>query len=71
MGAVRASYALSRKLTGRLGYELLWLDRVALAPGQISATVAGAKPTSVTATRVDTGASVLLQGLVAGFVYSF
>jgi hypothetical protein len=70
-GGIHATYTVTRKLSGKLGYELLWLDRVALAPGQISKTVSGANPTSETVTGVDSGSSVLLHGLTAGFVYSF
>lgn len=70
-GVVHATYTVTRNLSGKFGYELLWLDRVALAPGQISETVSGANPTSETATGVNTGSSVLLHGFTAGFVYSF
>jgi hypothetical protein len=70
-GGVQATYTVTRTLSVKVGYELLWLDRVALAPGQISETFSGTNPTSETATGVDTGSSVLLQGFTAGFVYSF
>jgi hypothetical protein len=70
-GGIQATYTVTRKLSAKIGYELLWLDRVALAPGQIAETFSGTNPTSETATGVDTGSSVLLQGFTAGFVYSF
>ena len=70
-GGVQARYTISRNLSATLGYELLWLDRVALAPGQIDLTASVSSPGSVTATGVDTGASILLQGFTAGFQYTF
>lgn len=70
-GGIQARYAFSKNLSGRLGYEVLWIDRVALAPGQLDQTFSGSNPTSETATGVDTGSSVLLQGFTAGFAYVF
>lgn len=70
-GGIHATYTVTRNLSAKIGYELLWLDRVALAPGQISGTISGANPTSETATGVNTGSSVLLHGLTAGFINSF
>lgn len=69
--ALQARYALSRNLAAKAGYELLWLDRVALAPGQISQTYAGANPTSETATGVNAGSSLLMQGFTLGFELVF
>jgi hypothetical protein len=70
-GGLHATYTVTRNLSAKVGYELLWLDRVALAPGQISETVSDPNPTSETDTGVDSGSSVLVQGFTAGFVYSF
>lgn len=67
----QAKYTLGRNLSATLGYELLWLDRVAMAPDQIHLTASVSSPGSVTATGVDTGASVLLQGFTAGLAYAF
>ena len=46
-------------------------DEYALAPGQISQTYAGASPTSETATGVNTGSSLPLQGFTLGFELVF
>jgi hypothetical protein len=58
-------------LSIKVGYELLWLDKVALAPGQISQTYTGQNLTGVTATGVNTGSNVLFQGGTVGLEYSF
>lgn len=70
-GAIQATYHFTKDLSATFGYEVLWLDRVALAPGQISRTVSVPNPASVTATGVDTGSSLLLQGFTAGIAYAF
>lgn len=69
-GTVQVKYQVSASLAIKLGYKLLWLDRVALAPGQISETYA-ASGTSLTATGVNTRANVLFQGGTLGLEYSF
>jgi hypothetical protein len=70
-GRVELRFPLASGLLVRLGYELLWLDRVALAPGQISQTYSGINPTSETATGVNAGSNVLFQGGTLGLEYSF
>jgi hypothetical protein len=70
-GRVDLRYPLASGVLLRLGYELLWLDRVALAPGQISQTYSGLQPTSETATGVNAGSNVLFQGGTLGLEYSF
>ena len=70
-GRVELRYPLAGGLQVKLGYELLWLDRVALASGQISQTYSGLQPTSETATGVNAGSSVLFQGGTLGLEFSF
>ena len=62
-------YQLIDGLKLKAGYELLWLDGVALAPGQIEATAS--TPSTVQALGVRHASSVLFQGLTFGVEYSF
>jgi hypothetical protein len=55
----------------KAGYEVLWLDGVALAPGQIQETLTTQSSAPVHALGVNSGSSVLFQGFTAGFEYSF
>ena len=68
---IQLKYLITNGLSIKVGYELLWLNKVALAPGQISQTYSGQNPTSVTATGVNTGSSVLFQGGTVGLEYAF
>ncbi len=70
-GEIRAKYTVNRNMSVKVGYEMLWLDRVALAPGQIDLTTSVSSPGSVTATGVNNGSSVLLQGFTIGLEYAF
>jgi hypothetical protein len=69
-GTVQVKYQVSAGLAIKLGYKLLWLDRVALAPAQIPETYA-ASGTNITATGINTGSHVLFQGGTLGLEYSF
>lgn len=51
------------------GYEALWLDGVALAPGQIQETYTS--KSGVRALGVNCGSIVLFQGATFGLEYSF
>ncbi len=57
---LQARYQLSQRLALRAGYELLWLDGVALAPAQY-ANMNG----------IDSNATVFYHGATAGLEYSF
>ena len=63
-------YQLTRGLTFKAGYELLWLDGVALAAGQIQETYTTSAP-SARALGVNSGSSVLFQGATVGLEFSF
>ncbi len=65
---LQVKYQLLKGLTLKAGYEVLWLDGVALAPGQIQETSTLA---NVRALGVNCGSSVLFQGATAGLEYSF
>ncbi len=67
---LQLKYRIVRGLTLKLGYEALWLDGVALAPGQIQETYT-AGPSAVTSLGVNSGSSVLFHGTTAGLEFSF
>jgi hypothetical protein len=66
--SVQVKYRVSDSLTLKAGYEALWLDGVALAPGQIQETLTLA---SVRALGVNCGSNVLFQGATLGLEVSF
>ena len=71
---VQLKYQVSQGLALKAGYELLWLDGVALAPGQIKETIATEHippPSTVQALGINSGSNILFQGFTAGFEYSF
>ena len=70
-GGIQIKYSITDDLLIKVGYNLLWLGNVALAPGQIPQTRAGQRPTSLTATGVTAGSSVLFQGVTLGLQYAF
>ncbi|WP_420131133.1 hypothetical protein [Rhodopseudomonas sp.] len=68
-GGIAAKYRLSDLVALKLGYEALWLGRVALAPAQIQAI--STTRTAVGATGVNCRSSTLLQGVTIGMEYAF
>ena len=66
--SVQVKYQIRDGLALKVGYEALWLDGVALAPGQIQETLTTA---SVRALGVNCGSNVLFQGATVGLEYSF
>lgn len=71
---LQLKYQLAGGLAFKLGYEALWLDGVALAPGQIQETYSWLLPTEAPTARalgVNCGSNVLFQGATAGLEYSF
>jgi hypothetical protein len=70
---LQVNYRLTSGLALKVGYEALWLDGVALAPGQIRETYTTGPPQAVTvrALGVNCGSSVLFQGATFGLEYSF
>jgi hypothetical protein len=67
--SLRCKYQVSRRLGLKVGYEALWLEGVALAPGQIQETYA-THPAAVHALGVRSSA-VLFHGATAGLEGSF
>lgn len=70
-GGIQIRYSISDDLLIKVGYNMLWLANVALAPGQVPQTRAGQNPTSITATGVNTSSTVLFQGVTVGLQYAF
>ncbi len=69
---LQVKYRFTENLSLVAGYEVLWLDGVALAPGQIQETVSTyTTPPTATALGVNSGSSVLFHGAHAGLQYSF
>jgi len=66
---LQLKYQVNKGLALKAGYTALWLDGVALAPGQIQET--STTPTSVRALGVNCGSGVFFQGATAGLEYSF
>ncbi len=66
---LQLKYQVINGLALKVGYEALWLDGVALAPGQIQETYS--TPSNVRALGVNCGSGVLFQGATAGLEYSF
>ncbi len=69
---LQLKYQLTKGLALKVGYEALWLDGVALAPGQIQETFSTAPPTvTARALGVNTSSNVLFQGATVGIESSF
>jgi hypothetical protein len=66
---LQVKYQLTKGLAVKAGYQALWLDGVALAPGQIEET--STTTTSVTALGVNCRSSAFFQGGAVGLEYSF
>ena len=62
-------YQVIKGLALKAGYIALWLEGVALAPGQIQET--SSIPTNVRSLGVNSGSGVLFQGATAGLEFSF
>ena len=67
---LQLKYQVNKGLALKAGYKALWLDGVALAPGQIQQT-SSSMPSTVRALGVNCGSGVLFQGATAGLEYSF
>jgi hypothetical protein len=65
-----SKYQFPMGLALKLGYQALWLNGVALAPGQIQETYETG-PAAITGHGVNCKSGVLLHGVTAGLEYSF
>ena len=69
-GGLQFKYQVSRAITVKLGYEVLWLEGVALAPGQIGKTYI-IYPATANSLGVNSDSNVLFHGATAGVEFSF
>jgi hypothetical protein len=67
---LRCSYQVSKGLALKAGYEAIWLEGVALAPGQIQDTYL-TPPATFHASGVNCGSGVFFHGATVGLEYSF
>lgn len=67
--SLQVKYRVLRGLSLKAGYEVLWLDGVALAPRQIDETYAA--PSRARALGVNHASNVLFQGTTFGVDYAF
>lgn len=68
-GSIAAKYQLTESVALKIGYEALWINGVALAPGQIDKI--STTRTTVSAQGVDYRSSTLFQGMSFGLEYAF
>jgi hypothetical protein len=72
---VQCKYQVTQRLSLKASYEVIWMQGVALAPGQIAETSCHysliPQNTYVQALGVDCNSGVFYQGATAGFEYSF
>jgi hypothetical protein len=66
---LQGNYLITKRLSLTVGYEALWLNGVALAPGQIQETYSTSSAI-VTALGINSGSSVLFHGATVGLQYS-
>jgi hypothetical protein len=73
---VQCRYQLTQRLSLRAGYEAIWLQSIAVAPGQIPDTICHSNSldiwkVSVQATGVNCSSAAFYHGAIAGLEYSF
>ena len=68
---LQCKYQITSRITLKIGYEVLWLEGVALAPGQIQDTHTTYAPIGATALGVNSNSHVLFHGGTAGLEISF
>jgi hypothetical protein len=69
---LQCKYQVTERLLLRAGYEAIWLQGVALAPGQIQETcTTSLTPVTVQALGINCNSGVFYHGATAGLEYSF
>ena len=69
---LQCKYQVTERLLLRAGYEAIWLQGVALAPGQIQETcTTSLMPVTVQALGINCNSGVFYHGATAGLEYSF
>lgn len=67
---LQCRYQVAERLTLKAGYEALWLEGIAAAPGQIQETYL-TSPTTVQAVGVNCNSGAFFHGATAGLTYAF
>lgn len=68
---LQCKYQVTNALALRAGYEVIWLEGVALAPGQIQETSVILVPKAVHAVGVNCNSGAFYHGATLGLEYSF
>jgi hypothetical protein len=68
---LQCKYQVTKGLLLRAGYEVIWLQGVALAPGQIQETSTDMRTITTQVLGVNCNSGVLYHGATAGLEYSF
>ena len=68
---LQCNYQVAKGLLLKAGYEVLWLDGVALAPEQVQETSIDGRTISLQALGIDCRSGMLFHGATAGLEYSF
>ena len=68
---LQCKYQVTERLFLKLGYEAMWLQGVALAPGQIQETSTDMNAKTMQVLGVNSGSGVFYHGATAGLEYSF
>ena len=68
---LRCEYQVTQRLSFKAGYEAIWLQGVAAAPGQIQETSTDMNAIAMQTLGVNCSAGVFYHGATAGLEYSF
>ena len=68
---LQCKFQVTKGLLLKAGYEAIWLEGVALAPGQVQETNVTILPMAVQAIGVNCDSGVFYHGATAGLEYSF
>ena len=68
---LQCKYQVTKGLLLRAGYEAIWLQGVALAPGQIQETCTTVFASNCASLGINCNSGVFYHGATAGLEYSF
>jgi len=68
---LRCEYQVTQRLSFKAGYEAIWLQGVASAPGQIQETSTDMNAVTMQSLGVNCSSGVFYHGATAGLEYSF
>ena len=70
-GLIQLKYQIAQDIKLKLGYQVLWINQIALAAGQVSRSSSSQTPAGLTANGVNANSSILFQGGTIGLEYVF